>query len=38
MSICSLDSLVLSMYVWKCDAGFVLFLHRVAKSPSAFPK
>ena len=27
----------LSVYVWKCDEGFVLFLHIVAKS-SAFPK
>ena len=24
--------------VWKCDKGFVHFLHLVAKSPSAFPK
>ena len=28
----------LPVYVWKCDEGFVLFLHIVAKSPSAFPK
>ena len=28
----------LSVYVWKCDEGFVHFLHIVAKSPSAFPK
>ena len=27
----------LSVYVWKCDEGFVLILHIVAKSP-AFPK
>ena len=27
----------LSVYVWKCDEGFVHFLHTVAKSPSAFP-
>ena len=26
-----------SVYVWKCDEGFVHFLHIVAKSPSAFP-
>ena len=29
---------ILSVYVWKCDEGFVLFLHIVAKNPSAFPK
>ena len=28
----------LSVYVWKCDKGFVHFPHIVAKSPSAFPK
>ena len=28
---------MLSVYVWKCDEGFVLFLHIVAKSPSVFP-
>ena len=28
----------LSVYVWKCDKGFVHFLYTVAKSPSAFPK
>ena len=28
---------MLSVYVWKCDEGFVHFLHIVAKSPSAFP-
>ena len=28
----------LSVYMWKCDKGFVHFLHIVAKSPSAFPK
>ena len=28
----------LSVYVWKCDKGFVLFLYIVAESPSAFPK
>ena len=28
---------MLSVYVWKCDKGFVNFLHIVAKSPSAFP-
>ena len=27
----------LSVYVWKCDEGFVLLLHIVAKSLSAFP-
>ena len=26
----------LSVYVWKCDEGFVNFLH-ISKSPSAFP-
>ena len=28
---------MLSVHVWKCDEGFVHFLHIVAKSPSAFP-
>ena len=28
---------VLSVYVWKSDEGFVHFLHIIAKSP-AFPK
>ena len=28
----------LSEYVWKCDKGFVHFLHIVVKSPYAFPK
>ena len=27
----------LSVYVWKCDEGFIHFLHIVAKSLSAFP-
>ena len=27
-----------SVYEWKCGAGFVHFLHIVANSPSAFPK
>ena len=28
----------LSVYVLKCDEGFVHFLHIVTKSPSALPK
>ena len=28
----------LPVYVWKCDEGFVHFLHIVAKSPFAFAK
>ena len=28
----------LSVYMWKCDKGFVHFLHIGAKSLSAFPK
>ena len=27
-----------SLYVWKCDEGFIHFLQIVAKSLSAFPK
>ena len=33
-----LSSSFLSVYVWKCDEGFVHFLHLAAKSPSAFQK
>ena len=33
-----LSFIFLSVYVWKCDKGFVHFLHIVAKSLSAFPK
>ena len=33
-----LSSSFLSVYVWKCDEGFVHFLHLIAKSPSAFQK